>query len=189
MERAGPGVSVREARWTVRHPPGDDRLIVGAAWNASGHCLAATTKGMSYWDGSSWADAPAAGLPQTTTIRFVRRLDASTWLTGGEGTTLAEFSRDGTNLLLQGRDPNVELVDAYGALHEVVVVIGRCGQQWRLYGVVAGHWLKGIPVPRVATLSSVAQIDSTRWLAVGRDQGRGRLCGHPHATRLRAAPD
>ncbi len=169
MERARSSVSFRDARWTVRHPPGDDRLIVGAAWNASGHCLAATMKGMSYWDGASWADAPAAGLPRTRSIRFVRRLDASTWLTGGKGTTLAEFSRDGTNLLLQGRDPNVDLVDAYGALDEVVVVVGCSESEWRLYGVVAGHWLKGLAVPRVATLSSVAQIDTNRWLAVGRD--------------------
>ena len=171
LEKAVPSAGSRDPRWTVRHPPGDDRLILGAAWNASGHCLAATTKGMSYWDGSSWADAPAAGLPQTTAIRFVRRLDASTWLTGGRGTTLAEFSRDGTRLLLQGRDPNVELADAYGALDEVVVVIGHCGSDWRLYGVVTGHWLKGITVPRAVALSSVAQIDSTRWLAVGRAVG------------------
>jgi serine/threonine protein kinase len=169
MERARPSVSLREARWTVRHPPGDERLIVGAAWNASGHCLAATTQGMSYWDGSSWADAPEAGLPLTRSIRFVRRLDASTWLTGGKGTTLAEFSREGTKLLLQGRDPNVELMDAYGALDEVVVVLGRCEREWRLYGVVAGHWLKGLPISDVASLSSVARIDTTRWLTVGRD--------------------
>jgi serine/threonine protein kinase len=173
MERAGPAVRLQEARWRVRHPPGDDRLIVSAAWNASGHCLAATTRGMSYWDGSSWADAPDAGLPQTTTIRFVRRLGASTWLTGGKGTTLAELSRDGTNLLLQGRDANVDLVDASGELGEVVVVIGQYEDEVRLYGVVAGHWLKGIPVKRATTLSSVAQIDSTRWLAVGRGRDGG----------------
>lgn len=167
MEKAGP-VTLLDARWTVRHPPGDPRLIVSAAWNASGHCLAATTRGMSFWDGAAWADAPAAGLPETTSLRCVRRLGASTWLVGGKGATLGEFSREGTKLLLQGRDPQVDLYDAYGVLDEVVVVVGRLQDEMRLYGVVSGHWLKGIPVPRAAVLSSVAQIDASRWLAVGR---------------------
>src|SRR5512145_1076848 len=47
-----------ESQWTVRYPPGDDRLIRGAAWNADGHCLAATNHGLEYFDGVCWTLLP-----------------------------------------------------------------------------------------------------------------------------------
>jgi len=171
MEAIGPTLPALGQRWSVRHPPGDDRVVVSAAWNAAGHCLAATPRGLSYWDGASWADAPAAGLPLMPGIRFVRRLGASTWLIGSEGGTLAEFSREGTRLLMKARDEGTELLDAHGALDEIAVVVGRNGGALKLYGVVGGHWLKPLPLPGEATFASVAQIDARRWLVVGRDGG------------------
>ena len=179
VERADSIPSGRGQRWTVRHPPGGQRLITGAAWNAAGHCLAATTEGICYWDGSAWLGASQTGLPQTNVIRFVRRLGASSWLVGGEGATLAEISLEGTRVLPKGRDPEACFLDAYGSIDDVMVVIAQTREVLCLYGVVAGHWLKALSVPEAATLTSVAQIDATRWLVVGRDRrGRGLAAIH-----------
>jgi hypothetical protein len=173
MEAAGPTLPALGRQWNVRHPPGDDRVIISAAWNAAGHCLAATTRGLSYWDGSTWADAPAAGLPQTPGLRFVRRLGASSWLVGSEGGTLAEFSREGTRTLLKARDEGIDLVDADGDLDDLAVAVARGPQGVSLHGLVGGHWLKPLPIPGEVAFASVAQIDRHRWLLAGRDSAGG----------------
>ena len=110
--------------WTVRHPPGDDRIVLSAAWNSAGHCLAATTRGLSYWDGTSWAPARSSTAPGNTP-RFVRRLSPASWLVGGEGAKLTEYSRDGERELRRGPDPAVTFIDATPDLDDLAVVVGE----------------------------------------------------------------
>jgi hypothetical protein len=85
---------------------------------------------------------------------------------------LAEFSREGTRLLLRGPDENVRLADACGDLDDIAAVVGEKEGQWLLYGVVGGHWLKPVPLD-VAAITALAQLDRKRWLVVGRKAGGG----------------
>ena len=163
------------SQWSVRHPPGDDRLILSAAWNGAGHCLAVTTTGLAYWDGTRWAPAPTTGLPHPDRLRFVRRLTAESWLVGSDGAVLAEYSREGVRILHKGSDETVRFTDAHGDLGDVAVVVGEQADGTPLlHGVVARRWLKPFVVTEAGMISSVARIDDQRWLVVGRTT-RGSL--------------
>lgn len=160
---------VVETSWTVRHPPGDDRLVTNVAWDSSGNALALTTRGPSFWDGTRWLDLPSAGLPPPDSIRFVERLGAASWLIGTEGAKLFEYSRDGARELVSGPDPSVAFSAGTTQLDDLAVVIGeRRGEPPQLYTLVGKRWLRPLPVTGASTLTGVARIDDERFLVVGR---------------------
>jgi len=160
---------VVETNWTVRHPPGDDRLVTNVAWDASGNALALTTRGPSFWDGTRWLDLPANGLPPPDSIRFVERLGAASWLIGTEGAKLFEYSRDGGRELIAGPDPTVAFSAGTTELDDLAVMIGeRRGEPPMLFTLVGKRWLRPLPVTDASMLTGVARIDDERFLVVGR---------------------
>lgn len=163
------------SQWSVRHPPGDDRLILRAAWNGAGHCLAVTTRGLQYWDGTRWTPAPETGLPPPERLRFVRRLTPQSWMIGSDGAVLAEYSREGVRILHRGADDSLRFIDAHGDPSDMAVVVAeRADGTPLLCGVVARRWLKPLVVTEAGMISSLARIDDERWLVVGRTT-RGSL--------------
>jgi serine/threonine protein kinase len=160
---------VVETNWTVRHPPGDDRLVTNVAWDASGNALALTTRGPSFWDGTRWIDLPANGLPPPDSIRFVERLSAASWLVGTEGAMLLEYSRDGARELFTGPDSTIAFSAGTTDLDDLAVMIGeRRGEPPMLFTLVGKRWLRPLPVTSASTLTGVARIDDERFLVVGR---------------------
>lgn len=160
---------VVETNWTVRHPPGDDRLVTNVAWDASGNALALTTRGPAFWDGTRWLDLPAYGLPPPDSIRFVERLGAASWLIGTEGAKLVEYSRDGARELIAGPDPSVAFSAGTTELDDLAVMIGeRRGEPPMLFTLVGKRWLRPLPVTGASMLTGVARIDDERFLVVGR---------------------
>jgi eukaryotic-like serine/threonine-protein kinase len=160
---------VVETNWTVRHPPGDDRLVTNVAWDSSGNALALTTRGPTFWDGTRWLDLPANGLPPPDSIRFVERLGAASWLIGTEGAKLLEYSRDGARELVAGPDPTVAFSAGTTELDDLAVMIGeRRGEPPMLFTLVGKRWLRPLPVTNASMLTGVARIDDERFLVVGR---------------------
>jgi eukaryotic-like serine/threonine-protein kinase len=160
---------VIETNWMVRHPPGDDRLVLDVAWNAAGHALATTTRGLDYWDGTRWCDLPSDGLPPAGSLRVVERLTPATWVLGGANAQLFEYSRDGVRELLRGPDPEVTFSALTPGFEDVAVVLGsKPGSPPLLYGLVGKHWLRALPVSDAAMITSLSRIDDERWLVVGR---------------------
>lgn len=160
---------VVETNWTVRHPPGDDRLVTNVAWDSAGNALALTTRGPSFWDGTRWLDLPAYGLPPPDSIRFVERLGAASWLIGTEGAKLLEYSRDGTRELFQGPDASIAFSAGTTDLDDLAVLIGeRRGEPPLLFTLVGKRWLRPLPVTAASMLTGVARIDDERFLVVGR---------------------
>ncbi len=160
---------VVETNWTVRHPPGDDRLVSNVAWDSSGNALALTTRGLSFWDGTRWLDLPTAGLPPPDSIRFVERLGAASWLIGTEGAQLFEYSRDGARPLVTGPDSSFTFSAGTTELDDLAVIIGeRRGEPPTLFTLVGKRWLRPLPVTGASTLTGVARIDDQRFLVVGR---------------------
>ena len=157
------------SNWTVRHPPGDERLVLSVGWNAAGDSIAATTRGLAFWNGTRWADAPTAGLPVPQGIRFVKRLAPASWLIGSDYARLAEYSRDGARELFRGPDESVSFLDATVDFDDIAVVVGqgRTGPPL-LYAFIGKRWLKPLPVLQAATINSIARVDDETWLAVGR---------------------
>jgi hypothetical protein len=172
---------VIETNWMVRHPPGDERLVLDVAWNAAGHALASTTRGLGYWDGTRWFDLPSDGLPPPGTLRVVERLTPATWVLGGANAQLFEYSRDGVRELLRGPDPEVTFTALTPGFEDVAVVLGtKSGSPPLLYGLVGKHWLRALPVSDAAMITSLSRIDDERWLVVGRGQD-----GRPYAAYYR----
>jgi eukaryotic-like serine/threonine-protein kinase len=160
---------VVETNWTVRHPPGDDRLVTNVAWDSAGNALALTTRGPSFWDGTRWLDLPADGLPPPDSIRFVERLGAASWLIGTEGAKLLEFSRDGARELVAGPDPTIAFSAGTTELDDLAVMVGeRRGEPPLLFTLVGKRWLRPLPVTDASMLTGVARIDDERFLVVGR---------------------
>jgi serine/threonine protein kinase len=160
---------VVETSWTVRHPPGDDRLVTNVAWDSSGNALALTARGPSFWDGTRWLNLPAGDLPAPDSIRFVERLGAASWLIGTEGAKLFEYSRDGARELIAGPDASVAFSAGTTELDDLAVLIGeRRGQPPLLFTLVGKRWLRPLPVTGASVLTGVARIDDERFLVVGR---------------------
>jgi hypothetical protein len=165
----------------VRHPPGDDRLVLDVAWNAAGHALAATTRGLAYWDGTRWCDLPGEGLPAPGSLRLVERLSPATWVVGGANAQLFEYSRDGVRELFRGPDPEVTFSALTPGFEDVAVVLGsKPGSPPLLYGLVGKHWLRALPASAASMITSLSRIDDERWLVVGRGHD-----GRPYAAYYR----
>ena len=172
---------VIETNWMVRHPPGDERIVLNTAWNAAGHALAATTRGLEYWDGTRWCDLSQAGLPAPGSLRVVERSTAATWIVGGEHAVLFEYSRDGVRELLRGPDPSVTFTALTPDFADIAVVLGgKAGSPPLIHAVIGKRWLRPLAVPEAVLLTSAARIDDTRWLVVGRGTD-----GNPYAAIYR----
>lgn len=155
--------------WTIRNRPGsDDRVVRAVAWDGDGTCLAATTNGLEFWNGTGWDRAQSEGL--SPGLRFIRRAGPGAWIVGGDAATFAYYSREGVSRAVHGPDPSVTFTHASGDLDDLLVVVSeQPGQPPAVSTLVAGRrWLPPDSLPKVATISSVARLMDERWLLVGR---------------------
>ena len=172
---------VIETSWMVRHPPGDDRLVLDVAWNAAGHALATTTRGLAYWDGTRWCDLPSEGLPPPGSLRVVERLSPATWVVGGANAVLFEYSRDGVRELFRGSDPEVTFSALTPGFDDIAVVLGnKPGSPPLLHAIIGKRWLRPLPVTDASMITGLARVDDERWLVVGRSHD-----GRPYAAYYR----
>jgi serine/threonine protein kinase len=166
---AGQSANLSQLSWVVRHPPGDERIVRSVGWDGDGHCLAATTRGLEYWNGSEWKPAPARDLPFAREVRFVRRTAPGRWLVGGDQAMLAEYSHSGVSRVIRGKDLSLSFTEASGNLADLAVVIGtRDDGSLALCAAVSGRWLKPLPLTDIAYVAGLTQVDDERWLVVGR---------------------
>ncbi len=191
LSRIRPTEPQGDTSWSVRHPPRSDQLIVSVGWNAAGHCLAVTTTGLLYWDGTSWLEAPTTGVPAP--MRFVHRLDPSHWLLAGERGLVLEYSRDGVRELLRSPEP-ICFTAASGDPDELLVLVGeQPGSAPWLCTVANGRWLQPLVVAEASSINAISQVDDAHYLVVGRDTSGRAYAGIYHAsgselTRIAAPP-
>ncbi len=161
--------------WVVRHAPGGDLAIQSTGWDGDGCCLAVTSDGLHFWDGCAWSVAPLDGLSAQLRPRFVSRIAAGRWLSGGAGATMFEYGRGGVSRIVRGRQPDVSFVDAAGSIDELAVIVGQApGSPPLLFGLVGRCWLKALPIPWAAVVAGLTQLDEEHWLVCGRrTDGRG----------------
>lgn len=190
--RSAPQISRSAAsNWIVRHPPGDDRLILGAAWNADGHCLAATTRGLEYFDGVAWSVLPESEVLKGRRPLQVKRLTPTTWLVTASNARVVEVAREGTSVLTDGRDDTVDFLDIDGDLDDLAVAIGQShGRAPLICTRIGQHWIRSLELREVAHLSAIARIDQSRWLLTGRDHDGRAWAGihYPLDMRVNSLP-
>jgi eukaryotic-like serine/threonine-protein kinase len=158
----------------VRHPMGHDWVLSRVGWDGDGHGLGASTRGLVYFDGSTWKDVPQQALGSGP-LCFSTRVSAGRWLIGGEGGGVAEYARGGITRLLRPLDPSLTLIDASGDLADLTAMIGVMpGSPPLLCASSGGRWLKPLPVPGASALLGLAPVDDERWLVCGRSaEGKG----------------
>ncbi len=174
-----PPASMSSWQFSVRHPVGYDWVLTSVGWDGDGHCLGAGTRGVVYFDGTRWNQVPASTLPGLTGIKFCPRVGAGRWLVGGDGGTVAEYSRSGVTRLLQGQKTGLELADASGDLADLAAFVGSDSNRPVLGAVSAGRWLKALPVDDASALLGIARVSELAWLVVGRSrEGQARAWMH-----------
>jgi serine/threonine protein kinase len=161
--------------FSVRHPAEESWILLQIGWDSDGHCLATTTDGLAYFDGTRWSEVSHQTLGGIRPVRFVTSAGTGRWLVGGDGAVIAEYSRAGVTRLLRGDDPSLTLGGASGDLGDLACAVAtRPGSPPLLCGISGGRWLKPLPVPNAASLTTLARLDETRWLVGGRGtDGRG----------------
>lgn len=154
----------------MRHALGDERAIWSAAWDGAGCCLAATTRGLEFWDGTRWVSAPTGEL-KAQEIRLVHHEGAGEWLIGGQNALLA-FYREATVTRMRGPSQNAHLHAISGDFKDLAVVSGLLpnGAGFALFACVGQRWLKPLELPEVASLPALARVDQERWLVAGRER-------------------
>ncbi len=150
--------------------------IRSVAWDGDGRAMAATNRGLAFWNGSTWFDHLAGQLPDPTGIRFVRRVAPGKWLVGGDSATFATVGSDGvTDVRRLSQSPIARFDQVSGTLDDLAVLVGQSpGGPPTLCALSGRRWLKPLPLPDMAALSSLARVDDAHWLLAGRGaDGRG----------------
>jgi eukaryotic-like serine/threonine-protein kinase len=182
-------LSVPRHLFQVRHALGDDRAIWSAAWDGAGCCLAATTRGLEFWDGMSWVAAPTGDL-DARELRLVHYEGAGEWLLGGNAGLLA-FYREGQVTRVPVPAGKINLTAVSGDVRDLAVLAGSSPSGGCvLIARVGDHWLKPLELGELRCLPALARLDRERWLVAGRDRsGRAFLAYHwPLEWRIERLP-
>jgi eukaryotic-like serine/threonine-protein kinase len=158
--------------WTTVRSPDKEQVVRSVAWDGDGRCMTATSRGLSFWNGSTWHEASLEGFPNPRGLRFVRRVAAGRWIVGGDDATFATYTSDGVGDIrhLRGEALRFDLLS--GELHDLAVLVGETPEgPPTLCALSANRWLKPLPLPDVAAITSLARIEDARWLICGRDVG------------------
>jgi hypothetical protein len=158
-------------------PEGAPALAIrSVAWDGDGRAMAATSRGLAFWNGASWHLVPGDGLPDKGGIRFVQRTGAGRWLVGGDAAILATYTTEGvTDVRHLANSPVARFDRISGDVGDLAVLVGQSpGGPPTLCALAGKRWLKPLPLPDVAALSSIARVADTQWLIAGRGaDGRG----------------
>lgn len=146
------------------------------AWDGDGRAMAATNRGLAFWNGSAWIEVPGDKLPSATGIRFVQRVGPGRWLVGGDDATVATYTTEGvTDVRRLDHCPVARFDQVSGDFTDLAVLVGQSpGGPPTLCALAGKRWLKPLPLPDVAALTSLARIADAQWLLAGRGaDGRG----------------
>ncbi len=188
LNMASPG-DVSNWSWTVRHPPGGDRVILSAAWDVDGHCFAFTSRGPEFWNGQDWVSATDVARDLPAGMAFARRFEAGGWLVGGESGTLAVYSTEGVREVVRAPDPRVTFSHASGRFDDLLAAVGQCpGEPPKLWAMAARRWLKPLPLEGVAYVAALLRLNDERWVICGRLQAGQGFCSIYTPTQWETMP-
>lgn len=173
--------------WKVRQAPGGDRALRSVAWDAAGNCLAATTSGLAFWNGTDWAEVHL-DRPIALSVRSVSHVGPGRWLVGGERGLLAYYgSAEGLHRLRKPRVPATFDVVS-GQPDDLAVALGSDKDTPLLFGISGKRWLRELPVTDVGLLLGLSRFDEERWLVAGRARAGIAFAGLYSPLRWEIAP-
>ncbi len=150
-------------RWTLRHQGSSDCVLYSAAWGGDGTCLAASTTGLRFYDGSIWRNVDAASTG-TTLVGSVR--PGVWWVAGDGGPDIWRFDEGQSSRW--SSVPTYAPVRAFaGDLDDLAVVVSGRSGKFAVHGVAGGYWLKPLDCDALH-VAGVVRVDADEWLLVGR---------------------
>jgi serine/threonine protein kinase len=159
--------------WRVLHKPTTERLIRRVSWDGDGRCLAATDRGLAFWNGTEWSDVDCGGLSGAAGLRFVERVGPGEWLIGGDEALLARFDAGGFRDVTHGHDRTLSARLASGDPEDLAVIVYEGGPRPVLSAGCGGRWLKPLPLEQAAVVTALARLGDEEWIVVGRRAGGG----------------
>lgn len=159
-------------RWTIRSEPLAELIVRSVAWEADGHCLAATNQGLLAWTGSEWAEILVESIPRAG-VRFVERLSPDRWLVGGDDGAIATLQHDG--IAGSARIADGSRIERFsGDLDDIGVALTNRSGDLALHAIVSRRRLRPMPLSDVGHVTGLARIAEEAWLVCGRSrEGRG----------------
>jgi serine/threonine protein kinase len=172
---------VARFRWSTMRCPANLGLGVvrSVAWDGDGRSLVATTKGLAFWNGSSFSPVSGAVLREGAAARFVQRKGAGQWLIGCNDGTFVTIATFGVveRRTLEG-SPRLRFERISGDLDDLAVLVGRSSDGYPvLCGRIAGRWLKPLPLREAAAVASVARVEDARFFIAGRGADESAFLG------------
>lgn len=161
--------------WLKRHREWPDGVVQSAAFDGDGHCLAATTRGLAFWDGSIWRPALPVG-QMSINFDAVRRTGPANWVIASTDGELHSYSVEGLQSLAEPPAEGVRFHAISGSPSQMLLLSGTAPNQGpALYRLTRGGWLDPVPL-ELATVNTLSRISTTTWLVGGRThEGRGYL--------------
>jgi eukaryotic-like serine/threonine-protein kinase len=162
-------VAWQSKQWAIRHHTGEERTIRSVAWTGDSTCLAVTTTGLEFWNGTEWLAVNTHSIYNPQGFRFVRQISPGRWMLGGEEARVAIYTRNGIGEVIQGPDRSVVLTDASGDLKDLgVIVASKLNHPPSLHAIVGKRWLRPLPLPELKFIAAIARVADEQWLVAGR---------------------
>jgi serine/threonine protein kinase len=176
-------------RWSaLRRGAPLDRVVRDVAWDGDGRCMAATSRGLAFWNGAAWAEVPAGPSMDPARVRFVQRASPGHWLVADEQLTLALHTPAGPRPLapLPPSELTFELLS--GDLGRLAVLVGSApgDDHLQIISLSQRVWSSPVALRGVAAVTSLTQVSPSSWLVAGRalDGGAYLASFNPHEATL-----
>ncbi len=164
--------------WHVVHGGEPGRSVRRAGWDGDGHCLALTSQGLEYWNGTAWSACGGTLGAVSPALGVVEPISAGAWvLAGGEGRAFVYRSGAAAEPLPEwNRD--YSFTSAAGDPEDVAVFVGhRANGPPVLLGMTGRRWMRPMFLRGAGAISDVARISDTRFLVCGtHEAGHGFAC-------------
>lgn len=153
-------------QWSQRHQGWEHAVVRSAAFDGDGRCLAATDRGLAFWDGTLWRPALQQEDPELDAAG-VTRSRAGEWLVAARS-ALYNYSSRGLEELARFNDPRVRFNLLSGHHRQSVAVGTNAHGQISLFVHTRRGWLDPYPIQATA-LPGIARFSASHWVLGGRD--------------------
>jgi hypothetical protein len=141
----------------------------GLSWDTDGHCLAATTAGLEFWNGVSWTTVRLGGQDSLRHARVVERCGPGEWLIASERGGFSVYSGSGVREVVHAPIPVQAVHCASGVPTDLMVGGVKTDQgTLALLSMAARRWMRPLPLTGISGISSLARLDDDRSLLCGR---------------------
>jgi eukaryotic-like serine/threonine-protein kinase len=167
-----------DLEWNVVHIGELGRVVRRAAWDGDGHCLALTSRGLEFWNGSVWLPCSTLVDVGAASLGVVAPISPGSWVLAGTAGRALLYRAGGGVEPLPNAKADAILTAASGDPDDLAVFVAHTPSAApALLGMAGRRWMRPLSVPGVAAIADLTRISETCWLVCGaQDNGQGFAC-------------